>query len=43
MLGGHRHVLTRGRKRDDVRPVVSEHGFVSRDVPQPEFRVGESR
>ena len=39
-LGGHRHVLGRGRKPDDVRAVVGEHRLVPRDV-QLQLRVGE--
>lgn len=42
-LGCHCHVLGVSRETDDVRPVVSEHGSVSCDAPQLEFRVGESR
>ena len=40
-LGCHRHVLGRGRKPDDVRPVVGEHWLVPRDA-QLQLRVGES-
>lgn len=39
-LGGHRHVLGRGREPDDVRPVVGTHRLLPRDV-QLQFRVGE--
>ena len=39
-LGGHRHVLGRGREPDDVRPVVGEHRLVPRDT-QFQLRVGE--
>ena len=31
-LGGHRHVLGRGGKPDDVRPVVGKHWLVPRDA-----------
>lgn len=31
-LGGHRHVLGRGREPDDVRAVVGEHRLVPRDA-----------
>lgn len=31
-LGGHRHVLGRGRESDNVRPVVGEHRLVPRDA-----------
>ena len=37
-LGGHRHVLGRGREPDDIRPVVGEHRLVPRDA-QLQFRV----
>lgn len=36
-LGGHRHVLGRGREPDDVCPVVGEHRLVPRDA-QLQFR-----
>lgn len=39
-LGGHRHVLGRGREPDDVGPVVGEHRLIPRDA-QLQFRVGE--
>ena len=39
-LGGHRHVLGRGREPDDVRAVVGEHRLVPRDA-QLQLRVGE--
>lgn len=39
-LGGHRHVLGRGRDPDDIRPVVGEHRLVPRDA-QLQLRVGE--
>ena len=39
-LGGHRHVLGRGREPDDVRPVVGEDGLVPRDA-QLQLRVCE--
>ena len=39
-LGGHRHVLGRGREPDDVRAVVSKHRLVPRDA-QLQFRIGE--
>ena len=35
-------MLTRGRNRDDARPVMSEHGLVSRDALELELRVVES-
>lgn len=31
-LGGHRHVLGRGRELDDVRSVVGEHRLIPRDA-----------
>lgn len=31
-LGGHRHVLGRGREPDDVRSVVGEHRLIPRDA-----------
>ena len=37
-LGGHRHVLGRGREPDNVRPAVGEHRLVPRDA-QLQFRV----
>ena len=39
-LGGHRHVLGRGREPDDVGPVVDEHRLVPRDA-QLQLWVGE--
>ena len=39
-LGGHRHVLGRGREPDDVRAVVGEHRLVPCDA-QLQFRIGE--
>ena len=39
-LGGHRHVLGRGREPDGVRAVVGEHRLVPRDA-QLQLRVGE--
>jgi hypothetical protein len=41
-LGGHRHVLGRGREPDDVRAVVGEHRLVPRDA-QLQLWIGESR
>jgi len=41
-LGGHCHVLGRGREPDDVGPVVGEHRLVPGDA-QLQLRVGESR
>ena len=41
MLGGHRHVLGRGREPDDVRPMVDGHRLVPRDA-QLELRVALS-
>ena len=40
VLGGHRHVLGRGREPDDVRAVVGEHRLVPRDA-QLQLRLGE--
>ena len=40
-LGGHRHVLGRGREPDDVRAVVGEHRLVPRDA-QLQLRVALS-
>ena len=40
-LGGHRHVLGRGREPDDVRAVVGEHRLVPGDA-QLQLGVGES-
>ena len=37
-LGGHRHVLGRGREPDDVRAVVGEHRLVPRNA-QLQLRV----
>lgn len=37
-LGGHRHVLGRGREPDDVRAVVGKHRLVPRDA-QLQLRV----
>mgnify|MGYP001683429562 CR=1 FL=1 len=39
-LGGHRHVLGRGREPDDVRAVVGEHRLAPGDA-QFQLRVGE--
>ena len=40
-LGGHSHVLGRGREPDNVRPVMGEHRLVPRDA-QLQFRVALS-
>ena len=41
VLGGHRHVLGRGRDPDDVRAVVGEYRLVPRDA-QLQLRVALS-